>query len=90
MQKLWAIVLAPLVLAFAAAPLSAAKAAPAAGNSAAPPVTLTDNGNSWTMDNGIVRVTIEKNNGVMTSLIYRGYDTGSHGIWEHTPQGAPR
>ncbi len=42
------------------------------------------------MDNGIVQVTIEKNNGLMTSLIYRGYDTGSHGIWEHTPQGAPQ
>lgn len=74
----------------AAPPVSAAQAAPSAKNAEAPPVTLTDNGNSWTMDNGIVRVTIEKNNGVMTSLIYRGYDTGSHGIWEHTPQGAPQ
>lgn len=54
------------------------------------PVTLTDDGASWTMDNGIVRVTIQKNSGLMTSLIYRGYDTGSHGIWEHTPQGAPQ
>src|SRR5690242_12660346 len=56
----------------------------------APPVTLQDDGEAWTMDNGIVRVTIDKNSGLMTSLVYRGYDTGSHGIWEHTPQGAPQ
>jgi rhamnogalacturonan endolyase len=42
------------------------------------------------MDNGVVRVTVQKNSGLMTSLVYRGYDTGSHGIWEHTPQGAPQ
>lgn len=83
MHKFWVIVLALLALALEP-PLCAAKAAPSA-----PPVTLIDNGNSWNMNNGIVQVTIEKNNGFMASLIYRGYDTGSHGIWEHTPQGAP-
>ena len=27
------------------------------------PVTLTDNGDSWTLDNGIVKVTLTKSNG---------------------------
>ncbi|MGA8111406.1 MAG: hypothetical protein WB974_18345, partial [Acidobacteriaceae bacterium] len=82
MRKFRAIALAFLAFALAA-PLSRA-------DNAAPPVTLTDNGPSWTLDNGIVQVTIEKNTGLLTSLLYRGYDTGSHGIWEHTPQGAPQ
>ena len=55
----------------------------------AAPVTLTDNGASWTLDNGIVKATISKNSGYLTSLIYRGFDTGSRGVWEHTPLGAP-
>ena len=29
------------------------------------PVTLTDNGDSWTMDNGIVKMTILKRNGTI-------------------------
>src|SRR6185437_12814428 len=55
-----------------------------------PAVTLKDEGGDWTLDNGIVHVTVQKNSGLMTSLVYRDYDTGSHGIWEHTPQGAPQ
>ncbi len=55
----------------------------------AAPVTVTDNGNSWTLDNGIVKATVNKNNGSLTSLLYRGFNTGSRGVWEHTPQGAP-
>src|SRR5665213_379090 len=40
------------------------------------PVTLTDNGDSWTMDNGIVRMTILKRNGTIgiSSLKYHGVD----------------
>jgi rhamnogalacturonan endolyase len=61
---------------------------PAAAN-ADPAVTVTDNGTSWTLDNGIVKATITKNGGGLTALSYKGFDTGSRGVWEHTPQGAP-
>lgn len=70
--------------------MMSAQTAPSTNQPSAAPVTLTDNGSSWTLDNGIVQATIDKNNGLMTSLIYRGYDTGSRGIWEHTPEGAPQ
>src|ERR1700722_7023938 len=54
-------------------------------------VTVSDNGNSWTLDNGIVRATITKDSGSMPSLIYRGMQmmAASGGTWEHNPQGAP-
>jgi rhamnogalacturonan endolyase len=54
------------------------------------PVTVTDNGNSWTLDNGIVKATVGKNSGFLSGLVYKGFDTGSRGVWEHTPQGAPQ
>src|SRR5579872_6886306 len=41
----------------------------------APPakaVTVVDNGNSWALDNGIVKATITKDNGSMPSFIYHG------------------
>lgn len=54
-------------------------------------VTVTDHGNSWTLDNGIVQATIHKDTGAMASLVYRGTEImgGSGGYWEQTPQGAP-
>src|SRR5258708_3533307 len=60
------------------------------------PVTVTDNGRSWTLDNGIVKATVTKDNGSMPSLVYRGngHDieimAASGGTWEHNPQGAPQ
>src|ERR1035438_3039322 len=38
------------------------------------PVTLKDNGDSWTMDNGIVTLTVLKRNGTIAigSLMYHG------------------
>ncbi|MDP9175182.1 MAG: polysaccharide lyase family protein [Planctomycetota bacterium] len=52
------------------------------------PVTVTDNGASWTMDNGILKATIDKRSTHMTSLIYHGINTmGPGGIWEQTPSG---
>jgi rhamnogalacturonan endolyase len=86
MRPSWVIVIACAVMMAPASLLRAAQAASAA----AAPVTLVDNGRSWTLDNGIVKATINKDNGSVASLIYRGFDTGSHGIWEHTPQGAPQ
>ena len=54
-------------------------------------VTVSDNGNSWTLDNGIVKATVTKDSGSMPSLIYRGMQmmAASGGTWEHNPQGAP-
>ena len=52
------------------------------------PVTITDNGDTWTMDNGIVKATINKRNSHMTSLIFHGVKImGPGGIWEQTPSG---
>lgn len=54
------------------------------------PVTVTDNGRSWTLDNGIVKATVNKGSGSLASLIYHGVETigGTGGYWEQTPQDA--
>ncbi|MGD1086540.1 MAG: polysaccharide lyase family protein [Verrucomicrobiota bacterium] len=50
------------------------------------PVTITDSGANWTMDNGIVKATIGKGNSRVTSLVYHGFNImGPGGIWESTP-----
>src|SRR5262245_10042660 len=36
------------------------------------PVTITDDGPTWTLDNGIVRATVNKTSGNMRSLVYNG------------------
>ena len=52
------------------------------------PVSLTDNGDSWTMDNGIVKMTIPKRNGNMSSLTYHGIEILTRGqYWEQVPSG---
>jgi rhamnogalacturonan endolyase len=52
------------------------------------PVTLTDNGATWTMDNGIVKATIIKNNGNMQTIMYHGVSiVGRSEYWEQTPSG---
>ncbi len=54
----------------------------------ATPVTLADEGNTWTLDNGIVKATINKRNGNMTALVFQGINTmGGGGYWEQTPGG---
>ena len=87
-------------LLFAAASLSmlltglvtpAADAAPAVVRSTVnAPVTVTDNGGTWTLDNGIVRATVNKRNGNMTGLEFHGINTMNNqgGYWESTPAGA--
>ncbi len=52
------------------------------------PVTLTDNGDSWTMDNGIIKVTVLKSNGNLSELVYHGVSilTRVHN-WSFTPSG---
>ena len=72
-----------------APPVRAAEAAPIVAKPVvSAPVTLTDNGPSWTLDNGIVRATINKNNANMASLIYHGISLlGRSEFWEQTPSG---
>ena len=65
-------------------PMMRAQGAPAA-------VTVTDNGKTWTLDNGIVKATVAKDTGSMPSLVYKGTEIlkASGGTWEHNPAGAP-
>jgi rhamnogalacturonan endolyase len=52
------------------------------------PVTVTDNGSSWTLTNGLVKATISKRNSVITSLLYRGVEIVGHPeCWEQNPSG---
>ena len=61
------------------------------------PVTLTDNGDTWTMNNGIVKATIVKENGSLLQVIYHGIETllpsisrGSDNLHSPpTPSGSP-
>ena len=78
-----------VVLSSGAAALRAADALPrVAKTNVNVPVTVTDNGGVWTLDNGIVKATINKNNSNMPSLIYHGINTmGPGGFWEQVPTG---
>ena len=52
------------------------------------PVTLTDNGDSWTLDNGIVKMTVPKRDGNLSSLVYHGVEILTRGkYWEQVPSG---
>lgn len=55
-------------------------------------VTVTDDGRAWVLDNGIVRATIDKSSGRMSSLMYHGINLmrSGGGYWEQTPEGAPQ
>ena len=86
--------LAPLA---AALVLTAAASSRAADDNSLPsvaksqvaaPVTVTNSAASWTLDNGIVKATINKRNGNMTALVFHGINTmGGGGYWEQTPSG---
>src|SRR5262245_60058336 len=54
------------------------------------PVTITDNGKTFTLDNGIVKATVTKRTGDLDSLVYKGLETMGHeqgrsGYWEQDP-----
>jgi rhamnogalacturonan endolyase len=85
-------VLMATAFALAAPTLPSAVAAPMVAKSdVSAPVTVTDNGANWTMDNGIVKATISKGNGTMTALVFHGINTmGGGGYWEQTPRGSPQ
>jgi rhamnogalacturonan endolyase len=83
---------------FVSAFISVALAVPALRAADGPPVvakpevnaavTVADNEGAWILDNGIVKATINKRNGNMTSLVYRGINTmGQGGYWESGPGG---
>jgi rhamnogalacturonan endolyase len=53
------------------------------------PVTVADNGANWVLDNGIIKATVLKSSGKLTSLIYKDAETlnrSSEG-WEQYPSG---
>src|SRR5262249_22790103 len=55
------------------------------------PVTVADDGTNWILDNGIIKARINKNSGIMRSMVYRNLETmGPGGIWEETPELAPK
>ena len=76
-----------IAMALAAPVLRAAGAAPVIAKPAATaPVTITDNGATWTMDNGIVKLTILKASSGIQSLVYHGVTVaGGHENWEQLP-----
>ena len=78
-----------VLLSFGAAALQAADALPKVAKPKVNiPVTVTDDGGAWTLDNGIVKATINKNNSNMPSLVYHGINTmGPGGFWEQVPTG---
>jgi rhamnogalacturonan endolyase len=52
------------------------------------PVTLTDNGDTWTLDNGIVKLTVAKRDGNIAALVYHGVNILTRGReWEQVPSG---
>ncbi len=70
--------------------LRGAEAAPVVAKPAiTAPVTVTDSGDAWTLDNGIVKAGIAKRNGKLTSLVYKGLETlnGRSESWEQLPSG---
>jgi rhamnogalacturonan endolyase len=92
-SKVRAFLAAVTVSASLAAPFSpAAHAAPAiAKPQVNAPVTVTENGGTWMLDNRIVKATIGKRDGRMTALVFHDINTmGSTGggYWESLPQGA--
>jgi hypothetical protein len=55
------------------------------------PVTLTDNGDRWTLDNGIVKLAVAKRDGNISSLVYHGVSIITRGReWEQTRRARSR
>ncbi len=56
-------------------------------------VSITDEGRTYLLNNGIVAVRVNKTNGELMSLIYKGKDQAGHdqgavGVWEQDPSNA--
>ena len=89
----------------ASALIAAALAAPTAQASDGPPavarpdaktpVTVSDDGKMFTLANGIVTARVNKRNGDLESLVYKGLETMGHdqgraGYWEQDPSAAAK
>jgi rhamnogalacturonan endolyase len=87
--RLHRFLVAALVSATVAVPaLRAVEAAPAVAKPTIDaPVVLVDTADAWTLDNGIVKATVLKRSGKLTSLIYQGQETlnGRSEGWEQYP-----
>jgi rhamnogalacturonan endolyase len=92
--RLFAFVSFATALAVSALPAADAPASVAAKSTVSAPVTITDNGNSWILENGIVRATVAKRSGQMQSLTYLGNTAlpnggvRASGNWEEDPSAA--
>ena len=53
----------------------------------APPVTLSEDGNSYTLSNGIVKARVAKGSGKLLSLVYKDIETLTTSYWSHLPSG---
>lgn len=56
---------------------------------AAPPVTVAEAADAYTLDNGTLRARVEKHSGKLLSLTYKGLETLDHqgGYWSHSAAG---
>jgi rhamnogalacturonan endolyase len=85
-----------LTLVGLASSLHAADSAPVIAQAAAnAPVTVKDDGTMFILDNGIVTARINKRNGDLEALLFRGLDTMGHdqgraGYWEQDPSAAAK
>jgi rhamnogalacturonan endolyase len=79
-----------LIVLMLAIPVPRASAAPVVAKPVINvPVTVTDDGATWTLDNGMVKAVVLKRSGKLTSLVYNGIETlgrNSEG-WEQYPSG---
>ena len=86
-NPLWSVVHGLIAVAVASLTLTALAIRADAGTPAVvkpavnAPVTVTDNGETWTLDNGILNVTIHKKTGDLLSIIYHNVETLRPSIW---------
>jgi rhamnogalacturonan endolyase len=77
--------LAAVMSSGAAAQSALPKVAPVTVNA---PVVITDNGDSWTMTNGMVKMYVTKRDGNVPQIVYHGVNIVAHKeTWEQLPSG---
>jgi len=78
-----------IVAACIAAPAARAGAPVVAASEVSAPVTVADDGENWTLDNGIVKATVLKRSGKLVSVVYKGRELLNRNSesWEQLPGG---